>query len=492
MIAEKPNGRTYLSNRGYAIEKKGNEAIVKSLKVALTVSPKINQMMVGAGVPISFEVYRENEDKLYIPKFYGLQKFGIPQKNKMKDGIDTTYLQFNGKIRPEQEQPAKAFLDAIQDPLKMGGIISLPCGYGKTILALYLASIIKKKTIVICHKEFLGNQWKDRITEFLPNARIGKIKQNIIDVDDRDIVIASLQSVAMKDYDEAIFKDFGFAIFDEAHHLSAEVFSCCLPKTTCKRMLGLSATLKRKDGLSKVFEWYLGTPLYEIKRDDNDLKVIVKRFYDPAPEYCEEVRMGWSGKLNSARMINNVCQFAPRNEMICQTIVDLLNVDPGRQILVLSERRNQLFAIQNILKDTYHITSIGYYVGGMKQVDLDKSALEKIILGTFQLAQEGMDVPTLNTLILASPVSSIEQAIGRIQRQKKHARLYQPLVIDVLDEFSMFEGQGRKRLAFYRKNKYETSDKYGADETEADAAAVPKYEFVVDPDEFVANASCAP
>jgi superfamily II DNA or RNA helicase len=257
-------------------------------------------------------------------------------------------------------------------------------------------------------------------------------------------------------------------------------------------MLGLSATLKRKDGLSKVFEWYLGTPLYEIKRDDNDLKVIVKRFYDPAPEYCEEVRMGWSGKLNSARMINNVCQFAPRNEMICQTIVDLLNVDPGRQILVLSERRNQLFAIQNILKDTYHITSIGYYVGGMKQVDLDKSALEKIILGTFQLAQEGMDVPTLNTLILASPVSSIEQAIGRIQRQKKHARLYQPLVIDVLDEFSMFEGQGRKRLAFYRKNKYETSDKYGADETEADAAAVPKYEFVVDPDEFVANASCAP
>jgi superfamily II DNA or RNA helicase len=475
----KINGNTYLSNRGYAIEKKDNDAIIKKLKEDLTVSPKINPSAMGSNTPVQFAVYRENEDKLYIPKYYGLQKFGLPTKNRIKEGIDTPYLIFKGKIRPEQEEPAKCFLDAINDPLKLGGIISLPCGFGKTILALYLSSIIKKKTLVVCHKEFLGNQWKERIIEFMPGARIGIIKQNKIEIKDKDIVVASLQSIAMKDYDEAIFKDFGFVIFDEAHHLSAEVFSCCLPKTTCKRMLGLSATLKRKDGLSKVFEWYLGKPVYEIKREDNDLRVIVKRYYDPCPEYSKEIKMHWNGKINFAKMINNVCEFPPRNYLIVQTLLELFKTEPERQVLILSERRNHLAELENILK-LYNITSIGYYVGGMKQEDLDKSALKQVLLGTFQLAQEGMDVPTLNTLILASPVSSIEQAIGRIQRQKQNVRKYQPVVIDILDEFSIFERQGYRRIAFYTKNNYKIIDSV-RDKIESDTNA--KYVFLDDSDE---------
>lgn len=468
---------TCLSNRGYSIEKKDNEKVVAELKKLLTVSPNVNNAMGGGGKPPSFPVYLENEEKLYIPKFYGLQKFGLPTKNKIKDGLDAPTLIFKGSIRKEQEEPAQAFLDAIEDPTKLGGIISLPCGYGKTILALYLASVIKKKTLVVCHKDFLGNQWRDRIAEFLPTATIGTIKQNVIDTQDKDIVIASLQSIAMKNYDEKIFKDFGFAVFDEAHHLSAEVFSQCLPKTTCKRMLGLSATLKRKDGLSKVFEWYLGKPVYQIKREDNDLKVIVKRYYDTDEEYSKEVTMGWNGKLIVARMINNVCNFAPRNHFIVEAILDIFKTEPDRQILILSERRNHLVELETILKH-YNHTSIGFYTGGMKQAHLDESATKQILLGTFQLAQEGMDVPTLNTLILASPVSSIEQAIGRIQRQQKHSRKYQPLVIDVIDEFSIFERQGMKRLAFYNKNKYEVIDSKKNKEPKD-----VKYTFVTDSDE---------
>lgn len=471
------NGETFLTNRGYAILKKNNEDTVAFLKNALTVCPKFNPSTVNK--PTSFCIYRESETKLYIPKFYGLQNYGIPSINNINDGITVDGLDFNGEIREQQKEPVKCFLKAINDPTKLGGIISLPCGYGKTIIALYIASIIKRKTLVICHKEFLGNQWKDRIAEFLPKAKIGLIKQNKILVNDKDIVIASLQSIAMRDYDKNIFKDFGFVIFDEAHHLSAEVFSQCLPKTTCKRMLGLSATLKRKDGLTKVFEWYLGEPVYEVKRDDNDLKVIIKRYYDPCEEYSKEERMNWSGKLNFAKMINNICDFPPRNYMIIDTIKDILKNEPKRQVLVLSERRNQLVTLENILKMA-NITSIGFYVGGMKQEQLDRSAEKRIILGTFQLAQEGMDVPTLNTLILASPVSSIEQAIGRIQRQQKSVRLYTPLVIDILDEFSIFEGQGKKRRAFYVKNKYDMKDKTLEKQESSENV---KYDFVYDSDE---------
>lgn len=472
-------GSTYLSNRGFAIEKKGNEELVETLKQELTVCPKVNPSMIGAGEPAYFPVYRENEEKLYLPKYFGLQKFGVPTKNTIKDGVDASGLVFHGSIRPEQEAPVNAFIEAAKDPKKMGGIISLVCGGGKTVCGLYIASYFKKKTLVVCHKDFLGNQWKERIAQFLPEARVGTIKQSKVDVKDKDIVIASLQSIAMRTYEESIFKDFGLVIFDEAHHLSAEVFSQCLPKTTCKRMLGLSATLKRKDGLSKVFEWYLGKPVFQLKREDNHLEVLVKRFYDPTPEYSKEIKMHWNGKLNVAKMINNVCEFPPRSYMIVDTLMEVLKKEPKRQVLILSERRNHLVELENILLQR-NVTSIGYYIGGMRQEDLDKSAEKQILLGTFQLAQEGMDVPTLNTLILASPVSSIEQAIGRIQRQKREARIYKPLVIDILDEFSIFEGQGRKRIAFYTKNGYEITDPMKEkQELEKDM----KYCFIEDPDD---------
>ena len=123
---------------------------------------------------------------------------------------------------------------------------------------------------------------------------------------------------------------------------------------------------------------------------------------------------------------------------------------------------------------------IGYYVGGMKQTDLDISSTKKFILATNQQASEGMDIPTLNTLILSSPVSSIEQAIGRIQRQNKEDRIYTPTVIDIIDEFSLFERQGNKRLSFYKNNNYTILDKKKELE---DLNKNIKYQFMIDSDE---------
>ena len=101
-------------------------------------------------------------------------------------------------------------------------------------------------------------QWIERIEQFLPDARIGIIQQNKVKVQGKDIVIAMIQSISMKNYPMEIFDQFGLSIFDECHHISSQVFSRCLPKVGNKYMLGLSATPKRKDGLSKVFHWYLG------------------------------------------------------------------------------------------------------------------------------------------------------------------------------------------------------------------------------------------
>ena len=94
----------------------------------------------------------------------------------------------------------------------------------------------------------------------------------------------------------------------------------------------------------------------------------------------------------------------------------------------------------------------------MKQKDLKESEEKQVMLGTFSMASEGFDCKTLNTIILASPKSNIEQAVGRILRQKKEDRLLVPMVIDIIDNFSIFGRQGEKRLKFYKKNKYNIED----------------------------------
>ena len=110
-------------------------------------------------------------------------------------------------MREQQKEPVNNFIKAAEDPTKRGGIISVPCGFGKTIMAVYIACYFKKKTMFVSHKDFLNQQFLESVKTFVPNARIGKIKQSKVDVDNKDIIIASLLSLAMRNYDIDIFKD---------------------------------------------------------------------------------------------------------------------------------------------------------------------------------------------------------------------------------------------------------------------------------------------
>ena len=88
----------------------------------------------------------------------------------------------------------------------------------------------------------------------------------------------------------------------------------------------------------------------------------------------------------------------------------------------------------------------------MKPSQRKESEGMDVILGTFMMASEGMDIPALDSIVLASPKSNICQPIGRILR-KKHVDK-PALVYDLVDEFSHFYRQGLKRRKFYKKSKY--------------------------------------
>jgi superfamily II DNA or RNA helicase len=444
--------KSYIGKRGYVLIKKNwDQSVLNQIKKELLVQP----FQCGDyGEPDEpFPIFSENSQKIYIPKYYGLEKFGQPDEIKLDPG-ENIELIFNGTLRSHQQEPISKCMEAFgtHSTGRGGGILSLPCGEGKTACACYLISQLKKKTFVLVHKEFLLNQWVERISDFLPNSRIGKIQGDIVDIENKDIVIGMIQSISMKQYPLDLFDSFGFVILDESHRCPSRVFSKALAKINCTYMLGLSATPNRKDGLTKVLKWFIGDIIFQRVGKSALNSELIRYVYCCKDEVYSKELTGYYGKVNSAGMINNIASFMPRTIFIVEKIVECIR-DMKRQVLILSDRKEQLRDIERIMAEKG--IEIGYYIGGMKQSALELSTKKLAILATYQMAAEGLDISTIDTIVLATPKTDIEQAVGRIRPKTGDSDRNTPLVIDIVDEFSIFENQAFKRLAFYKKKNYE-------------------------------------
>ncbi len=589
--------KTIYGKKGYTLIKKyfTSEQIEK-VKNDLMMLPYIPEDFGNNARP--FPIYLENDNKLYVPKHYGFEHFGEPDQIKITKG-DSINLTFKGTMKETQVPIINAYIESTTDKegclttKSNGGLISVPCGVGKTACAINLISLLGRKALVVVHKEFLLNQWIGEIKNFLPGARIGTIQGQKIDIENKDIVIGMLQSLSMKDYPDDLFDSFGTVAIDECfpydqnvitnkgniqigdlynywknnesdtlliksynlelksfewkkltyswerdndklielhcenhifkstynhkylttngwvkaknlsinnliisnnttgylkidkinyidnidkkvydievqdnhnfiicsrtsdngavvhncHHISAEVFSRALPKINCWYSIGLSATPNRADGLQKVMNLFLGPMIYRIdKRDDRKVRVNVIRFKDNNPEYSSE-ELSVYGKVCVPRMVTNIVNFTNRNILI-NCIIKRLVADK-RHILVLSDRRDHLNVIYNMVKE---YATVGFYVGGMKQKDLDISAKMDVVLGTYPMSSEGLNIPDLDAAVFTTSKSSIEQSIGRIIR-KAHERM--PVAFDIVDGFSVFPRQYSKREKVYKKLNYD-------------------------------------
>ena len=439
---------SYIGNRGYTIFKNTlTEEEETKIKTDLCVKPYVPKLTNQKVNP--FPIYRESGTKYYLPKFYGLQNFQNNIENNLsKYETCDPKLTFKGELRPYQDNIVSKYISSVERDAK-GGLLEIDTGMGKTVMALNILSKLNVKTIIIVHKEFLMNQWIERIEEFIPDARVGKIQGKILDIENKDIVLAMLQTLCSKDYAPTMFQCFGLTIIDEVHHMGAEVFSQAFGKVVTHYTLGLSATMNRKDGLSKVFKMYLGDVIHTEKRDTSSLDVLVNviDYNHDAPQY-NKVKLDMRGNVQYSSMITTLCSFQPRSDFIVSLIHVLLQTETNEQIMVLAHNKNLLTYIHDALKENG--TSVGYYVGGMKEADLKISETKQIVIATYSMASEGLDIKTLTTLILATPKTDIVQSVGRILRQKHE----QPLVVDIVDSHDVFKRQFLQRRRFYNKQNY--------------------------------------
>ena len=642
------NYSTYLGEKGYSIFKECLSVEEQHyIRNELIMKPFIPKSPIQ---PTPFPIYLESPLKLYMPRYFGIDTYGEPDRILIQSGNNIS-LSFEGELRPYQTAIVDKYIKHVGKC--GGGLLDVDPGKGKTVMALNIVAQLGKCTLVIVHKSFLLNQWIERIQQFLPGARVGRIQGQIIDIENKDIVIGMLQSLSMKEYPKNTFRHFGLAIYDECfprntlvhtsrglieigalydmwlecsisssitgkyvrvekeveklvdtipkilsfnqsterfewaqmthawkkqrkellkvylmcgsfictpdhkilttdgykpankliigdyiecmhnasdkndisnfelykalspkglltataflytenyippstpeddkifgksehgydvfdievkdnhnfvlkmadgmrlypivsncHHMGAEVFSRCMMKVNTTYTLGLSGTMERKDGLTKVFEMFIG-PVVHKEKTESEHSVLVKGIvYNVDDEEFNETQYDYKGNPKFSTMISKLCSYNHRSEFILRIVQAELELNPEQQIMILAHNKSLITYLHDaIAHRKIGEGSVGYYIGGMKEAALKQSESKKIIIATYAMASEGLDIKTLTSLILASPKTDVCQSVGRILRQKHSS----PLVIDIIDAHDIFMSQWYKRRKYYKSQNY--------------------------------------
>jgi len=597
--------QSYLGKKGYTIPKSCLD--IKDLEVVkkdLMMVPFVLGPMRGGEVT-SFPIYRENAAKIYLPRFYGENRYGVPPSHEISMGHDIC-VPFTKELRDYQNKIIKVYMDHLTNGLSVapglpvatslspgGGILEVPCGKGKclakgtlirmyngqiklvenvvvgdvllgddggprnvlslargreemvevieretqrsytvnrshilslrhhttghiedmcindylrrndrnewlgwrikndlypclykialspkgqddyygftidgnrrfvlgdytvthnTVMALNILSKLGKKTLILVHKEFLMNQWIERIEEFIPSARVGRIQGPIFDVENKDIVLGMIQTMHMRDFPADAFDSFGFTIIDEVHRIGSEEFSKTLFRVVTPYMLGIAATVERKDRLTKILYMFIGPKIYSEERTDDDVIQVRGIYFKTNDSDFNETEYDFRGSPKYSTMITKLCQFGPRSDFIVRILSDLLLEHPAKQIMVLAHNRELLTYLFDAIrhKISAEENMVGYYVGGMKEKDLKITEGRRIVLATYAMAAEALDIKTLSTLVMATPKTNIEQSVGRILRVKGQ----NPIVVDVIDPHEYLRRQWNTRRQFYKRCQY--------------------------------------
>jgi len=367
----------------------------------------------------------------------------------------------NFKLNNEQIKTIDATIKMLK--YHFGAVIVAKPGEGKTTMAIFIASYLGMKTLVLVHKNTLVKQWKENIMMLtdVKEDEIGLLQQGKFK--DGKIVIGMTQSLMRGTISPEINKLFGLVIQDEVHRIGAKEFLKSFTRFNSKYRLGLSATPKRTDEMEKLYYLHTsdnlitGKSVRNITADHMFTEYVRDKKWKYYPPYIPY----------KIQVIHNIVADEKRNELIVDIVVKAFKKEK-RSILILSERIVHLKGLMELTKSQVpKKTKIVRFFGpesitktqrkqGIKQEKVEDPTLEElnsanIIFATYKKAMEGVDIPHLDTLVYATPLSSestIEQSVGRIERQFEGKQ--SPLVLDIYDMNNKLLGaMADKRIQIY-------------------------------------------
>lgn len=342
------------------------------------------------------------------------------------------------------------------------GILQSKAGSGKTQMGIALVKQFGKRALWLTHTKDLLNQSKERAERYMDSNLIGTVTEGKVNIG-QGITFATIQTMCKLDLTQ--YKDYwDVIIVDECHRVCGSptqlsMFSKVLNSLSARHKYGLSATVHRADGMIKATFALLGEVVYTVPDEavaDKVMQVGIKPVGTGVG--ISRACLNTDGTLNYAKMINYLCENEERTNLIANCIFK----ECRHSCLILSDRLEHLSNIIDALPfplQEYAVMISGKMTSKKGKVEREQ-ALEdmrtgekKYLFATYSLAKEGLDIPCLERLFMATPQKDyavITQSIGRIART--HEGKADPICYDFVDNIGYLQKSFKKRCATYKKN----------------------------------------
>ena len=385
--------------------------------------------------PKVLRLYEWNGNTLVLP--FGLLRELMPLlrageiSNAFTGGTDVDY----GKPIPLYDYQREAVAAMVT---KTYGILKSPAGSGKTRCALAMIQAIGKKALWLCHTADLLSQSKESAEEFMPKSMMGTITEGKVNIGE-GITFATVQTMCNVDLNR--YRDeWDMIVIDECHNVSASAntvtrYQKVLNGLAARHVYGITATPYRSDGLEKAMFAMLGRVVYEVPEEavaDRIMKVTIRRV-DTDAEITDDC-LNVDGTINFPRLISHLTTDEKRNRMIVDAIIQ----NRGHSCIVLSDRLSQLDAIHSMLPDDLKDKAmvISGKMTSKKEKALRQEVIEKmrtgemqILMASYKLCREGLNIPVLDRLFMASPVKFVRCGTEHWKNRQDGRRKRKPGVL---------------------------------------------------------------
>jgi len=403
-----------------------------ALKKRLTKTPHVPPDYVFDELPEPIHAYEERNGFIGVPRSFFLKHAQvehqildertrgteISDERRVFEGITS------GSERFDEQTMALDTVKRLYGTGAAGGIVQAVPAWGKTAFAIRVVTNLGRRTLVGVHKEFLAKQWQARFNKMAPYLRVGIWQGDTAELEDTDVVVAMIQTLTKREVPEEVADSFGLCIWDEVHRVGARTWSTVPPMFKPRFHLGLSARPKRADRMDDVIRWLVGPVVFKAKYQTP--VPIIYRIHTSyrRPQWIQKVEDDADNpeQLRYPTHLKALTLSRSRNERIVEELEKILRHPIGRKVVVMSERVKHLDVLAEMLRekdmaDPIPDFSMGFVHSKIKAKAKAEAERKRVIFTTFQMLEEGFDISALDTLVMTTARSDVEQPVGRIRRE---------------------------------------------------------------------------